>query len=149
MTGAALGTIEPRAGLRLKRMMEGGNQYSAIIRHVTGGEAIVHIREMLTDPTLAGQASFIAPPADSAKRRRAPRAYTKTSIVQRDHDTPEVEDDKEEEDVGRPNRSAHTRREAGEMEERGFSETRPVDDDDEESEALEDADADEEQDEEE
>ncbi len=140
-TGAALGTIEPRAGLRLKRMMEGGNQYAAIIRHVIDGEATVHIRETLTDPSLAGQASFIAPPADSAKRRQAPRAYTKTSIVQRDRDAPEVADDEDEEDVWRPARSARKGGEAGEMEERGFSETRPANDDrDEESEERDDAD---------
>ncbi len=149
MTGAALGTIDPRAGLRLKRMMEGGNQYAAVIRHVTDGEAIVHIRETLADPSLAGQASFIAPPASSAKRRRAPRAYTKTSIVKRDQDAPEADDDEDEEDVWRPTRSARKGREAGEMEERGFSETRPADDDDEESEESEDADDDEEQDEQE
>jgi hypothetical protein len=141
MTGAALGTIEPRAGLRLKRMMEGGNQYAAVIRHVTDGEAIVHIREALADPSLAGQASFIAPPADSTKRRRAPRAYTRAPTVQRDQDAPEAEDDEDEEDGGRPNRSVRTRRGAGEMEERGFSETRPVDDaTDEESEEFDDDD---------
>ena len=146
-TGAALGAIEPRAGLRLKRMMEGGNQYAAVIRHVTDDEAVVHIRETLTHPSLAGHASFIAPPADTAKRRRAPRAYTKASIVQRDRDAPEDEDE-DEEDVWRPSRSARKGREAGEMEERGFSEARPVDDDpDEESEELDDAD--EEEDEEE
>ena len=141
MTGVLLGAIEPRAGLRLKRMMEGGNQYAAVIRHVADGEAIVHIRETLTDPSLAGQASFIAPPADSAKRRRAPRAYTKASMVQRDLDAPEGDEDEDEEDVWRPKRSAGKGREAGEIEERGFSETRLADDDpDEESEEDDDAD---------
>jgi tetratricopeptide (TPR) repeat protein len=56
--GEYLGLVEPRHALRLIKMMEGGNQYSAAI--VSSGEdrVSVIIRETYQDPRQVGQLSF-------------------------------------------------------------------------------------------
>lgn len=126
VTGATLGAIEARAGLRLKRMIDGGNRYTVVVRHVADGGATVYIRESHTDPSLAEQASFVAH-AGSAKSRRTARAHTRSSVVQheRDEPLPEPEDEDGDEQDGRnPELAAGREGEAGEMQERGFTETR-------------------------
>ena len=125
--GADLGTIDRRAALRLKRMIEGGNEYTVVIRHVEDGEATIHIRETHTDPSLAGQASFIAP---AKKKRAQPRAYTRSSVVQHDRELPDPEDDEHDGQDGVP-LGGRDGGEADEMEARGFTERRTDDDDDE------------------
>jgi hypothetical protein len=93
--GAILGYIEPKAGLRLKRMIEGGNQYSVTIRAVDAdGHAIVFIRETRRDSSLVGQASFLA---SAETRKKAPRAYTRRSALV-DEDEPDIGLDDEDED---------------------------------------------------
>ena len=141
--GADLGTIDRRAALRLKRMIEGGNEYTVVIRHIEDGGATVHIRETRTDPSLAGQASFIAP----AKEKRAqPRAYTRSSVVQHDRELPDPEDDEHD---GQDGVTQGAGGEADEMEARGFTERRTDDDNDDDSDDLDDFDDDDAEDEEE
>ena len=125
-SGEVLGTIEPRAGLRLRRMIAGGNRYAVVIRHVDEGEATVYIRETHADPSLAGQASFI-PRAGPARSGRAPRAYTRASVVQHGLEPPGDEDPDDEQDVPRPDRRSADGDRDVEMEQRGFSETRSDD----------------------
>lgn len=136
--GVVLGQIEPRAGLRLRRMIEAGNRYTVILREVTEDGATVHIRESYRHPSLVGQVSFLPPPSTP---RKAPRAYSRPSAVVRyDADPDEGDDDEEEEDVWRP-RGGGGRKPADELAAGGFSEARAgdaadeVDDDDEEEEA--------------
>lgn len=64
------------------------------------------------DASLAGQASFLPPPAKP--RRTTPRAYTKASVVQ--HETQKADADDDEEDLWSPN-------EENELEASGFSNT--------------------------
>jgi len=91
--GVILGYIEPKAGLRLRRMVEGGNRYTVTIRSISDhGQAIVFIREIHRDPSLVGQASFLSA---AEARRRAPRAYTRRSALI-DEDEPDFGDDDEE-----------------------------------------------------
>ena len=91
---AILGYIEPKAGLRLKRMTEGGNHYEVTIRTIDAdGNAVVFIRETHRDPSLVGQASFL-PPAEA--KRRAPRAYTRRSALV-EEDAPDLGQDNEDE----------------------------------------------------
>ncbi|MDA0351661.1 MAG: tetratricopeptide repeat protein [Chloroflexi bacterium] len=93
--GVILGYIEPKAGLRLRRMIEGGNTYDVKIRAVDAdGHAIVFIREVRRDPSLVGQASFLA---SAETRRKAPRAYTRRSALV-DEDEPDFGDDDDEDD---------------------------------------------------
>lgn len=138
--GAVLGTIARRPALRLKRMIEGGNEYVVVIRHIGEGEATVHIRESLTNPSLAGQASFIAP-AKTAKKRSGTRAYTRSSVVvQHEPEDPDPDDD--DHDAQDSAGGGGTGTQADEMKERGFTETRSDD-------AADDPDADDEDDEDE
>ncbi len=131
--GAVLGTIDRRAGLRLKRMIEGGNEYVVVIRHIAKGEATVHIRESRSDPSLADQASFIAP-AKATKKRTATRAYTRSSVVvQHEAEAPDPDDDDHDAQDGTAASKSGTQ--ADEMEERGFTETRSDDDDDDDDDA--------------
>ena len=93
--GTILGYIEPRAGLRLKRMIEGGNTYDVTIRTVDlDGSAVVFIREVRRSASLVGQASFLAA---AETRGKAPRAYTRRSAVV-DEDQPDLGVDNEDED---------------------------------------------------
>jgi hypothetical protein len=93
-----LGYIEPKAGLRLKRMIGGGNRYDVTIRSVDGdGNAVVFIRETYRDGSLVGQASFL--PSAEAKRK-APRAYTRRSALV-EEDAPDLgQDDEDDNPLG-------------------------------------------------
>ncbi len=80
--GVVLGQIEPRGGLRLRRMIEGGNRYTVILRQITEGGATVHVRESHRDPSLVGQVSFL-PPRAAARRAptRARRRWCATTPI--------------------------------------------------------------------
>jgi len=95
--GVLLGHLEPRAGLRLRRMIEGGNRYSAVVRRIEDGTLTVYIRETFKHPSLVGQASFLTAAADARRRRLAPRAYTKSSVLTYDRDV-DMETDEDDED---------------------------------------------------
>lgn len=129
-SGAILGHIEPRAGLRLRRLIEGGNRYAAVIRRVGPNEASIYVRETHRDPSLVDQPSFL-PPAASGRRRLTPRAYTKASIVRYQAGADSVDDS--EDDDGDNTWTPRSRRneEEDEFEERGFSDESDLRDDDE------------------
>ncbi|MSP22077.1 MAG: tetratricopeptide repeat protein [Dehalococcoidia bacterium] len=101
--GTLLGHIDPRTGLRLKRMIEGGNKYSVVVLRVSAGDVEVHVRETHKHHSLVGQASFLPQAGDLRRRRAASRAYTKSSVVQYDRtDDDEDYDTDDEDDVWRP-----------------------------------------------
>ncbi len=56
--GEYLGQVEPRYGLRLVRLMQGGNQYTAAVVRSTGDMMTIIIREVYQDPGQAGRLSF-------------------------------------------------------------------------------------------
>ena len=56
--GEYLGQVEPRYGLRLIKLMEGGNKYSAAILSSTEDVLTLIIREVYQDPGQAGVLSF-------------------------------------------------------------------------------------------
>jgi len=136
--GELLGYIEPRSGLRLRRMIEGGNTYAVVVRTITDQGAVVHIRETYKHPSLVGQASFLQSPT---ARRRVVRAYTKSSVVRYDRDTEfDLEDDAEgpAADTWRPRAATPT----DEDDTPGFSEE-PMEIDDDEIELTEEDEAEE------
>ncbi len=111
--GAWLGIVEPRVGLRLARLMNGGNRYAAAL--VSAGEQPrVIVRETYQDPSQAGKVSF--PKSNISEVR----AYTRRNFRRED-----VDDLSDEED-GLARRTAA----ADELPEEGWTETR-VDGDDE------------------
>jgi hypothetical protein len=134
--GVPLGRIETRAGLRLKRLIEGGNRYVAVIRRVSDTEGSIYVREIHRDPSLVGQPSFL-PPATSARRRLTPRAYTKSSIVR--YGAEGADGDEIEDDDGEGGWTPRPRRgDDDEFEDNGFSDS----DADDEGETLQDDDDD-------
>ena len=93
--GVRLGSIEPRAGLRLRRLIEGGNEYSVTIRSVSNtGNIIVFISETYRAPTLINQSSFLA---STDSRNKAPRAYTRRSAVIDDNE-PDLYEETDDQD---------------------------------------------------
>ena len=92
-TRAVLGHIEPRAGQRLRRLIEGGNRYEGAIRAIGDGTVTVIVRETYRHPSLLDEASFVRPAPE--RRKTTPRAYTRSSVVQRkpaDHVATDDED---------------------------------------------------------
>jgi tetratricopeptide (TPR) repeat protein len=57
--GEYLGEVEPRYGLRLVKLIEGGNRYVAAISSLGENEAKVIIREVYQHPSQAGRSSFL------------------------------------------------------------------------------------------
>ena len=88
--GEYLGEIEPKLGMRLIKLMEGGNQYAAAIATLNGDDVRVIIKETFQDPSQAGKLSFPPTAGDAF------RAYTKEGLLRRDVE--EEEDSFEEGD---------------------------------------------------
>jgi tetratricopeptide (TPR) repeat protein len=88
--GEYIGMVEPRIGLRLARLMSGGNRYSAAIVTTTG-EMKVMIRETFQDPSQIGKVSF--PQA----RATDVRAYTRRGLL-RGEEIDFPEDDEPDDD---------------------------------------------------
>ena len=63
--GTLLGELEPKHGVRLAKLMQGGNQYSATLLATDEGGTQLLVREDYQHPSLAGQASF--PPTQADK----------------------------------------------------------------------------------
>lgn len=108
--GVRLGSIEPRAGLRLRRFIEGGNEYSVTIRSVSNtGNVIVFISETYRAPTLINQSSFLA---STDSRNKAPRAYTRRSAVIDDNEPDFYEETDDQDDSLAELRQANTNTES-------------------------------------
>jgi tetratricopeptide (TPR) repeat protein len=74
--GEQVGLIEPKLGLRLLRLLQGGNRYTAAIASLSEGRVI--IREIYQDPGQQGRPSF--PPIGG----ETVRPYVKEKLVRRD-----------------------------------------------------------------
>lgn len=85
-SGEYVGMVEPRIGLRLSRLMNAGNRYSAALI-TASGDIRVMIRETYQDPTQVGRVSF---PRSS---KVDVRAYTRRGLLQPDLEDLELGDD--------------------------------------------------------
>lgn len=74
--GEYLGEVEPKLGLRLLKLMEGGNRYAAAIASVNNGNCRVIIKEVYQHPNLAGRPSFPVTVVGTGVR-----PYTKESLL--------------------------------------------------------------------
>ncbi len=91
--GEYLGEVEPQYGLRLVKLIEGGNRYSGAVSSLVNNELKILIREIYQDPSQAGRLSF------TPKKKERFRSYVKESLVrQRLEEEEEGED--EQEDLG-------------------------------------------------
>ena len=89
--GDYIGMVEPRIGLRLAKMMEAGNHYSAALVAVSG-DIKVMLRETFQHPSQIGRVSF--PQA----RGNEVRGYTRKNLLRGDDvDFGDDEDGEEEE----------------------------------------------------
>lgn len=88
--GEYVGEVDPRIGRRLARLMEGGNQYKAVVVNLSGEEIKIIIRETYQHPSQAGYPSFPPP-----KTSEEIRPYLKDSMVKRDigDELPDDQDD--------------------------------------------------------
>jgi tetratricopeptide (TPR) repeat protein len=88
-----IGMVEPRIAGRLLKLMTGGNRYDAAITtvHEAGGEVLIMIREVFTDPSNFGKVSF----PTQGQAAAGVRPYMKGSALRYD-DEDEVEEAEEE-----------------------------------------------------
>ncbi|HEX77004.1 MAG TPA: tetratricopeptide repeat protein [Dehalococcoidia bacterium] len=73
--GETLGHLEPRHGLRLAKLIQGGNKYAAAIASLGDGQARVIIRETFQHPSQRGRPSF------PVKETEAFRPYVRESLL--------------------------------------------------------------------
>lgn len=78
--GDFVGAVEPKLGLRLIKLIDGGNQYAAAVTSINADECRIIIKETYQDPGQIGRPSF---PASSASERLRP--YTKESLLRREN----------------------------------------------------------------
>jgi hypothetical protein len=89
--GVYLGHLEHAMGRRLIKFLEGGNRYSGAVAACDGGAVKIIVRETYQDPKFFGRPSF------PIKRGREEfRPYAKGSLLTRNADVEEVEEDGEE-----------------------------------------------------
>ena len=88
-----IGSIEPKLGLRLLRLIEGGNRYAAAVKSVSEGGAELIIKETYRDPSQT-RLSFPAVGGDSS------RPYIRESLLRLgdDDDDDDVIDEGDTED---------------------------------------------------
>ena len=92
--GEAIGSIEAKLGLRLRRLMKGGNRYAAAIKGLGDHEVHLIIKEIYQDPKQAGKPSF-----PSTGGGEGVRAYTKETLLRyEDEDDDEAEEESETDD---------------------------------------------------
>jgi tetratricopeptide (TPR) repeat protein len=93
--GDIIGSVEPRLGLRLLRLIQGGNQYAAAVKSLGDTDVEVIIKETFRDPS---QTRLSFPASGSTETSRP---YIKESLLRLnadDDDDEVVDDDGERED---------------------------------------------------
>jgi tetratricopeptide (TPR) repeat protein len=74
--GELIGQVEPKLGLRLVKLMDGGNEYTAAVASLSDGRCRVIIKETYQHPSQLGRPSF---PTTSLPEGHRP--YTKESLL--------------------------------------------------------------------
>ncbi len=87
--GYYLGEVEPRIGVRLTKLIEGGNRYTAAITSLADNEVRVIIKETFQHPSQAGRPSFPAKAFDGF------RPYVKDSILKYELEEEEAFEERE------------------------------------------------------
>jgi tetratricopeptide (TPR) repeat protein len=87
--GEYLGQVEPRVGVRLTKLIEGGNRYSATITSSADNGVRIIIKEIFQHPSQAGRPSFPTRGSDGF------RSYVKGSILKYELDEDEAFEDRD------------------------------------------------------
>ncbi len=98
--GEYLGEIEPRLGLRLIKLMRGGNRYNAAILNVEKDRVQVIIKEIYQHPNQAGRPSFPIKEAEHLHTRIKESLLRRGIITDEGEVLPEPGDFEEEEYLG-------------------------------------------------
>jgi hypothetical protein len=75
-SGEFVGTVEPKLGLRLVKLIDGGNEYTAAVTSLSADECRIIIKETYQHPTQVGRPSF-----PTATTGEGTRPYTKGSLL--------------------------------------------------------------------
>ncbi len=98
--GEYLGEVEPRQGLRLIKLMRGGNRYDAAILNVEEDKVQVIIKEVYQHPSQVGRPSFLVK-ATEHLRTHIKESLLRRGIITDERETsPELGYFEEEEDLG-------------------------------------------------
>ncbi|MDO8473842.1 MAG: hypothetical protein Q7T05_08540, partial [Dehalococcoidia bacterium] len=73
--GEYIGEVEPIHGLRLAKLMQGGNRYNAAIAGLGDGQVKAVIKEIYQDPSQEGRPAFPAKPPEGF------RAYVREGLL--------------------------------------------------------------------
>ncbi len=95
-----LGEVEPRQGLRLIKLMRGGNRYDAAILHVEEDKAQVIIKEIYQHPSQVGHPSFPVKATEHLRTRIKESLLRRGIITDEGEPIPESEYSEEEEELG-------------------------------------------------
>ncbi len=91
--GEYIGMVEPRVGLRLSKLMNAGNRYSAALI-TAAGDIRLMIRETYQDPSQAGKVSF------PRSQKVDVRAYTRRGLLQPEMEELDFDSDEGDDDLG-------------------------------------------------
>jgi tetratricopeptide (TPR) repeat protein len=95
-----LGEVEPKQGLRLIKLMRGGNRYDAAILHVEEDKAQVIIKEVYQHPSQVGHPSFPIKATEHLRTRIKESLLRRGIITDEGEPIPESEYSEEEEELG-------------------------------------------------
>jgi hypothetical protein len=99
-SGEYLGEVEPRQGLRLIKLMRGGNRYDAAILNVAEGKVQVIIKEVYQHPSQVGRPSFPVKTTEHIRTRIKESLLRRGIITEESEIPPELEYPEEEEYPG-------------------------------------------------
>ncbi|MGA2671248.1 MAG: tetratricopeptide repeat protein [Dehalococcoidia bacterium] len=98
--GKYLGEVEPRQGLRLIKLMRGGNKYDAAILNVAGDKVQVLIKEVYQHPSQVGHPSFPVKATEHLRTRIKESLLRRGIITDESEASSEAEYFEEEEELG-------------------------------------------------
>jgi tetratricopeptide (TPR) repeat protein len=99
-SGEYLGEVEPRQGLRLIKLMLGGNRYDAAILNVEEGKVQVIIKEVYQHPSQVGHPSFLVKATEHLRTRIKESLLRRGIITDESESSPELGYLEEEEYLG-------------------------------------------------
>jgi hypothetical protein len=101
-SGEYLGEVEPKQGLRLIKLMQGGNTYDAAILNVEDDKVQVIIKEVYQHPSQVGHPSFLVKATEHLRSRIRESLLRRGIITDEGGGTPESEYSEEEEEEAGP-----------------------------------------------
>jgi len=99
-SGEYLGEVEPKQGLRLIKLMRGGNRYDAAILNVEEDKVQVIIKEIYQHPNQVGHPSFPVKATEHLRTHIKESLLRRGIITDESEATPESEYSEEEEELG-------------------------------------------------